>query len=305
MDDTAAGIAIGALALMLLHGIAYDKAKHSAEREIRLAFSDRGSIRATIREEGPFGLFANDVHALDVYGDGVSADRLPLVRIPKTGWKGRINHVRLHLTNVTIAGVQAASVETDIRGVTFDIGHALYKGRLVVRDSGSGPISITLTRAMLKAYIEHKYSKSLSHISTEMDGDKFSMSGDIVLISSPTPFRMSGRAAVTDSSKIELDDCTITLNNKPIDATGTRALLAIYNPILDIEKDFHLGNIMKVSRVHGSGDAIVIEGIANIPLEANSPPRHLTVDVTSIAEKNSSFTTSTPGQPITAELNRD
>src|SRR5580700_11377192 len=127
MDDTAAGVAAGLLIALVLHGALNKKAARAAERQMSESFTGTGSIHAIVHEHAPFGLLASDLWAVDFYADHVHADGIPFTQNYRAGWKGRIHHLRLHLTDCAIAGLQLSRLEADIPRVTYDIGRALYK----------------------------------------------------------------------------------------------------------------------------------------------------------------------------------
>src|SRR5437588_12218578 len=105
MDDTLKNLTFGLLALLVLHGGLEQRAKRDINRQVRETFAYTGQVRTTIEPRGMLGLLASDIYAVDVYGERLRTDRLPFYLYPRAGWKGRIQHLRLHPSDVTLSGL--------------------------------------------------------------------------------------------------------------------------------------------------------------------------------------------------------
>lgn len=270
MDDTVKGLTIGLLSMLVLHGFLGGRARHAAERQMRETFSGSGTIRAEVREEAPFGLFANNIHALDIYGSGVSAERLSFIQVPRSGWKGRIQHLRLHLTDSVIAGMRVARLEADIPNVTYDLGHAFYKDRLFIRTAAPGTIEVWLDQSNLATFAVRKFGRTVNSIKATLAGDRLELVGNLKLLNSATPFSVSGLLSERDGQYVDLVDPIITLNGAPVDAARAHLLMSTINPVVDVEKDLHLGKLITVQRVTVSDHQLIIEGKLTIPTLVNS-----------------------------------
>src|SRR5438105_2149964 len=114
MDDTLRNVTFGLLAFFILHGSLEQRARRGAERQVSEIFNHTGHVEARLTPRGLLGLEAANFWAVDVYGEGVSAERLPFSVFPRGGWKGSIRHLRLHLKRFTLAGLPIRSFEADI-----------------------------------------------------------------------------------------------------------------------------------------------------------------------------------------------
>jgi hypothetical protein len=265
MDDTAAGVAIGLLTALVLHGALNRRAAHAAERQVGEAFSGTGLIHAVVREQAPFGVFGNDLWAIDVYADHVSANTVPLEQFHRSGWKGRIHHLRLHLVDCGIAGLQFSRLDADIPSVTYDLGRALYKDRLLIRGARPGRVSVSIEQSSLASFALRKYGKALKNIKAAVTGDQLSMTGDMTVLSASVPFTVDGQIAARAGRYLEVKDPLVTLNGKSVDAASSKSLLDHINPVLDVENDLHLGEIIHVQTVMGQGTKLIIDGEITVP----------------------------------------
>ena len=145
MDDTLKTIIFGFLGTIVFHAGLEKRAERDATRQVASAFHNTGTIRSVVESRGMFGALANQLFAIDIHGSGLSTAQLPFVAFPRAGWKGHIRHLRLHFDNLTLKGLPINRFEADIPNVTYDLGHALYKDRLVIRGAGIGPASVHIS----------------------------------------------------------------------------------------------------------------------------------------------------------------
>ncbi len=269
MDDTAAGIAVGLVAALLLHGSMNRRAARAAERQMSESFSGSGSIRADVREQAPFGIFGNDLWAIDIYGDHVHADSIPFTQIQRSGWKGRIHHLRLHLTDCAIAGIQFNRMDADIPSVTYDLGHALYKDRLLIRRAGSGHVQISIDQTNMELFAQKKFGKTLKNIKALLTGDHISMSGNVMVFSAGIPFLVEGRVVPRGGRYLDVSEPVVTLNGAPVEQAQAKSLLDRINPILDVKQDMHLEQFIRIQQVSSTANEMVIDGEIYVPETQN------------------------------------
>src|SRR5579871_968435 len=147
MDDTLKVVTVSLFALLSLHFSLERRARDDATRQVNQAFHSTGSLHSTVESRGMLGMLANDVWSVDLYSDHQTSDQLPFYLYPRSGWKGHIRHLRLHVTHFTLSGFPVDRLEADIPFVTYDLGHAMYHDRLHIRSSGIGPAEVQDGRA--------------------------------------------------------------------------------------------------------------------------------------------------------------
>ena len=269
MDDTLQNVTLGLLALFAIHGSLEQRARRGAERQVSESFNHTGQVRARLAPRGLLGLEASDFYAVDVYGEDLQADRLPFYVYPRKGWKGSIRHLRLHLRRFTLADLPIRLFDADIPFATFDIGHALYKSRLVLRGTGSGPAAVAVDAQGLTAFIKRKFSATLSDVTVSFPNHKVLITGKASLFSALSPITTTGVLVPREGRYLELAEPEIRLNGVLLSPQGTAGLLKQINPVLDTDKDLGLGGYFVMERVEVGEDEVIITGRATIP---NAPP---------------------------------
>lgn len=264
MDDLLKGLTVGLFSLFVIHFGAQDRVRFNAERQVRESFENTGTVRVTVAPRGALGLYASDIWAVDVYGRGQQAARLPLVLSPKPGWKGSIRHLRLHLTDFTLAGLPIERFETDIPFVTYDIGHAAWKGRLVMRDAGSGPASVRVGVDGLRAFVDRKFKSTLSDVVIRTENQRIHLSCTMQVFG-PVRLLASGSLTTRMGRYLDITDPVFLANGSPLSAQMTASILQQFNPVLDAEKDLGLEGYFDMKSVEIGEGFVLIRGQASIP----------------------------------------
>lgn len=276
MDDTLKILTIGFCAFLTFHASLERRAARSADSQMREAFHNTGSVRSVVEPRGMFGLLANDLWSIDIYGTHQESDRLPFYLYPKGGWKGSIRHLRLHFSSFTLAGLPIERLEADIPHATYDIGQALYKNRLVLRGAGEGPALVQVGEQGLQAFVQRKYPRLMREVHVEIGGGHVILSGKLSLFSGLSAFTAAGRLSPRGGRYIDLIDPTVEIDGKPLDTASAVALLKTINPVLDSEKDLHLGGFFRLSHVEIGEGVLSIRGTATVPPASDNPITPLT-----------------------------
>ena len=121
MDDTVKTVVFGFLGMIVIHASLERRAKHDATAEVERAFQHSGTVHTRVEPRGMFGVLANRLYSIDVYGSGLKSNQLPFTTIPRNGWKGSIRHLRLHFDNLVLKGLPVDRFEADIPNVTYDL----------------------------------------------------------------------------------------------------------------------------------------------------------------------------------------
>ncbi len=270
MDDTAKSVAIGLFALLLLHGSLEDRARRASVREMREAFPVGGEVRARVVAEPPAYLFGNRIQILDLYGNDVSTQQLPFQQYPRSGWKGSIRTLRLHLTNSSLKGLKIDRLEAEIPDVRYDLGWALNRNRLKIRSAGTGTIDIWVSARSITEFTEKKYRQSMQDVSVEVIGDKMLVRATVRMLGARARIEANGVLKPRGGRYVELSDSSVILNGKPVDGSAAARLLSGVNPVLDVDRDFDLGSLMHIETVKIEGSQVHIHGSATVPINAAS-----------------------------------
>ena len=268
MDDTLKTIVFGFLGLIVFHAGLERRAKDDAARQVSDAFHHSGTVHTIVEPRGMFGALGNRFYAIDVVGSGFVTDELPFVAIPRSGWKGHIRHLRLHFDSLTLKGLPIERFDADIPNVTYDLGHALYKDRLVVRGSGEGPASVRIGANGLRLFILRKYNRTLTDVNVSFTDNRVIISGKVLLFGSQSPITAIGELVPRAGRYVDLTKPVMQMNGQPLSPVFVSNVLKQINPVLDISVDLGLTGYLTLSSVAIGGEAVTVYGLATIPVRA-------------------------------------
>ena len=271
MDDTLKNVVFGLFSLFVIHGSLQKRVNHDAARQVMDSFNYTGTVHTKVESRGVFGVFGNKLYSVDIMGDGLISERLPFFSTPRSGWKGSIRHLRLHLTNLTLKGLPVERFDADIPDVTYDIGQATYKDWLVIRGAGRGPGSVQIGAEGLQTFVLRKYKKLMSEVKVEFLKEGVGISGNLNLFGKPTPFSATGKLVTRDKRYLDLIQPKIEMNGKPVSEALTLTILKQINPVLDIETDLGLGGYFTLERIQFRTGHIIASGEAGIPMKSKEP----------------------------------
>ena len=265
MDDTLKTVIYGFLGLIVFHAALEKRAKDNSARQVREAFHRTGTIWTSVEPRGMFGAIGNRFYAIDVIGSGISADSLPFVTIPRSGWKGQVRRLRLHFDNILLRGLPVERFDAEIPNVSYDLGYALYKDRLVIRGGGDGPASIRIGADGLRQFILRKYSRTVADVSVSFAGGKVVIGGNVLLLGLQSPFTATGALSPREGRFVDLASSKIVMNGQPLQAVYISNVLKQINPVLDISANIELGGYITISSVEIGSNSVMVFGRATIP----------------------------------------
>ncbi len=275
MDDLLKNLTFGLFALATFHAGLEQRIRHDAARQVTAMFHDTGPVQVRVEPRGMFGLVANDIWVVDIYGQHLRTERMPFSLYPRHGWKGSIRHLRLHLTDFTLAGLPIERLDADVPFVTFDIGEAAWKDRIVLRGAGTGPAVVQVGAAGLRAFLFKRYTQTLSDVEVWWQNRKLYLSGRVRLFAGPVPLIASGRLVPREGRYLDLADPVFMLNNAPVSPALAALILRQINPVLDVERDLNLGRSFQLTEAAIGDTGLILRGQATIPVaEEPSPLSH-------------------------------
>jgi hypothetical protein len=270
MDDTLRNLAIGLFAFLGLHGGLHERARRAAERQVSDAFAGQGSIHAVVAPRGFFGLETNDLYEVDIDASDIQTDRIPFFIYPRSGWKGDIRYLRLRLRHFVLRNIPIREFRAVLPHVTYDLGHALYRSRLVLRGAGAGRATVILGSEGLLAFIRNKkrFQQTLSDVEVAFQNNKILVSGKASVAPFGTlPFSASGALIAREGRYLDLDPSHTVIKLNGIIAPDS--LLNLINPVVDIDEDLGLKGYFQVENVVVVGDQLIVSGISTLPI---APP---------------------------------
>ena len=283
MDDTLQNIFFGLCSFLVVRGTFEGRARHGAERQVREAFHETGTVDARVKERGLFGYYVNDLYSVDISGHGMTVSDLPFRVARRGGWKGSIKHLRLDLRDFTLNGLPVHRLTADIPDSTYDLGWAFYRSRLQLRSAGVGPASVAVGADGLVSYINQKYDSTLSDVICVFGFEKITLSGIIRLFGVSTPFTAMGTLKPRESRFVDLTSPTVTLGGKRLKPQDARIILSTVNPLLDLEKDFGLRGFFLLDTISVGDRFLTLRGRMTIPEIRAGVGRTDTADPKSVA----------------------
>ena len=277
MDDTTKSVAIGLVAALLFHGLLENRAHHASLREMREAFLSGGELQARVVAEPPFYLFGNRIEILDLYGDGVKSEKLPFMQFPSAGWKGSISSLRLHITHSTLKGLSIERLEAVIPDVRYDLGWAINRNRLKIRSAGTGSVDLWVSTDAITEFTRKKYSQSMRDVAVTVIGERMMVRGTALMMGAKAQIEVQGSLMPRDGRYVEISNPQVILNGKPVNSDVAVRLVSGVNPVLDIDKDFDIGNFMRVQSVKIEGVLVHIHGTASVPIAVSAQPKSVSL----------------------------
>ncbi len=265
MDDTLAGLALGFFGLILLHGSLEQRSRHNAERQAREAFGNTGTVSVKVAPRGMFGLYAGQISTVDVYGRGVQTDRLPFALYPKRGTFGTIGRLRLHLTDFRLIGLPIRRFEVDVPRLEYDLSHALFQDRLVLRKSGVGTATVEVDAEGLRTFLLRKYRGILGEVRVSFAPSQLNLRGSASLLGIAAPISANAALTVRDGRYVDFVNPSFFLNERPVSDQIRSLLLMRLNPILDIEDDLGLRGFFRITHLEIGADSLRLTGTITVP----------------------------------------
>ncbi len=273
MDDTLQNILLGVCSFLVIRGTFEGRARHGAERQVREAFHETGTVHARVQDRGLFGYYANDLYSIDISGQGMTVTDLPFRVARRGGWKGSIKHLRLDLRDFTLNGLPVRRLTADIPDSTYDLGWAFYRSRLQLRSAGAGPASVELSSNSLLLFVNQKYSDILSDVKLRSNNENLSLSGIIRLFGVPTRFTATGTLAPREHRFVDLTAPVVTLNGKLLPTKDAEIVLSAVNPLLDLENDFGLRGFFLLDTISVGDSSLTLRGRMTIPETRKEPAK--------------------------------
>jgi hypothetical protein len=265
VDDTLTGLALGFFGLLLLHGSLEQRGRHNAERQVREAFGSSGTISAHVAPRGMFGLYAGQISTVDVYGRGVQTDRLPFALYPKRGTFGSIGRLRLHLTDFRLIGLPIRRFDVDVPKIEYDLSHAMFRDRLVLRKSGTGTATVEVDAEGLRVFLLRKYRGILGEVRVSFAPSQLNLRGSASLLGITAPISANAALTVRDGRYVDFVNPSFFLNEQPVSEQIRTLLLMRLNPILDIEDDLGLRGFFRITQLEIGADSLRLTGTITIP----------------------------------------
>src|SRR5688500_16740285 len=144
MKEFLKGAGVTLLGLALFSGIAAERARFAAKRDLESAIPG-SKFHVSVVPRGILGLAVGEAESATVRGKGFTVQDLPFHIEPRGGLLARIRTLNLDLTDIMLRGLPVKSLTAAIPRVRVDGMRVLFNGHFTIRgaESGTGVAVIT------------------------------------------------------------------------------------------------------------------------------------------------------------------
>ena len=208
-----------------------------------------------------------------------AVDGLPLFTEPEGSKRGRLDELKLNLTNFILTGLHIKRLEARIPNSRFDWGLAQRQGKIRLTQSGIGTGSVEVDRESLRAYIGAKHP-TLKIEDFRLAPGLVEIAGKGRFLGFESEVHIKSKLASPDGVTIQLADAEIAVNGQLANPAAREAILKLLNPVLDLDKDLKLFGALSIQSIEVQEDSIIARGAARIPVgPAGTPTPQVRVDL--------------------------
>jgi hypothetical protein len=213
----------------------------------------------------PFQAMGGRLKSATITASEFAVDGLPLFTEPDGSKRGRLDELKLRLTNFELTGLHVKRLEARIPGSRFDWGLAQRHGKIRLTQCGVGTGSVEVEREALRNYISAKHP-NLTIERFELSTDLVEISGKGRFLGFESAVNIRSKLASPDGSSIHLTDADIDVNGQKANPAARDAILKLLNPVLDLDRDLKLYAALKIEELVVSPESIIARGVATIPV---------------------------------------
>ncbi|MCC7229068.1 MAG: DUF2993 domain-containing protein [Fimbriimonadaceae bacterium] len=212
----------------------------------------------------PFQAMAGRIKSATISASEFSTDGLPFFTEPYGSKRGRLDELKISLTNFQLTGLKVKRLDARITHCRFDLGLAQRRGQIRLTESGTGTGTVEVDQADLLDYIHFKHPL-LKEVSLQFSQDKVFISGQSRFLSFDAFVEIESRLEPVGGNRIELVDANIKVNGQEANPNSRKTILGLINPVLDLDKDLKLFGALYMNKIEIHGKTLRAEGIAKIP----------------------------------------
>jgi hypothetical protein len=250
---------------------AFEGFEHHASGDIARSLNGHGAKVSV--ETRAVGLNALGGHfkRVTIHAKEFSTPGLPLFTEPELSKGGKIDELRLDLSNFDLGYLHVRQLSSSIFNCRYDFGLAMRKRKIRLSQSGEGMGSVTINIPDLERFILKKYHEIKSvHVAADHGHVHVWGYGEFIIIH--TNFDVTADLVPSTGYQFSLANATITFDGHAADEVSKNALLTTLNPVVDLKKDLHLYDAIFVNRIVVDSDSVTASGITRIPTDPD--PSH-------------------------------
>ena len=253
----------------LLFGVGSSEVRrfeNSAARDIssRLEGSAR-QVKVRTKMD-PFKAIGGHLKSATLTASAFSTSGLPFFTQPDGSQRGRLDELKMQLSDFDLTGLHVKSLNVRIPDCRFDFGLAQRKGKVRLTKSGVGKGTVEVTEDALRDFVL-KRSPAIQTMSVHLRDGLVEIDGQGKFGLFQARVRVSGRLVSPDGNLIEIVDAKAMIDETNATPETTALLLKQVNPVLDLDRELKLFGALRVQKIELGGGILRAEGVAIVPNE--------------------------------------
>ncbi len=214
----------------------------------------------------PFQAMGGRFKSATITASQFSTDGLPLFTQPEGSQYGRLDELKIELSDFELTGLRVKRLESRIPGCRFDFGLARSKGQIRLTKSGVGTGSVEVEEAALEAFVLKRFP-AISRMKITLSEGKAVFEGTGRFVSFVADIRLEGKLASPDGNAIVIEEAKVFVGGQEANPIAAKAVLEVLNPVLDLDKDLKLFGAIRIKELRVKNGVLSANGVARIPAE--------------------------------------
>jgi hypothetical protein len=241
------------------------KFENAAARDIASRLlGDQKRVRVRTKMD-PLEAIGGKVKSATIFADHFTVDGLPFFTEPTGSKRGRLGEMKFDMSDFELTRLPVKAFHARIPNCRFDLGLAQRHGQIRLTESGEGEATVEVTGEGLATFVKRKYP-SIREIAIQLVPGKAILTGAGRFVVLDARFRIETQLGSSDGNQISMIDPTIWVNDQLAEPAATKAILAILNPVIDLDNDLKLFGALRSQAVEIGNGSLFAKGPAHIPL---------------------------------------
>jgi hypothetical protein len=262
MSDRLRDIGLALLGLALLNSAAKVWSEQALEKSLREQMRG-GRIHVRVESSGLYGMLVGRAALARVTGTGVRIEELPFLVRAGGGMRSEVRSVRLDLRDVTFRGLDIRRMSVDLPDVSLDVDNLLFHDRLVLRRAGGGRVSFGVAPESIAAFARRRYP-ALQDVEVRLSDGEVRLAAALPLFGTVRRISAQGGLQLDEGGRVVLKDPDVRLDGRPTEPGLRSALLSALGPLLDVERDLGLRDVLRLDRVEVRAAELLLSGQVTI-----------------------------------------
>ncbi|MGC8667012.1 MAG: LmeA family phospholipid-binding protein [Chthonomonadales bacterium] len=263
MEDAVKDLGYALIGLALFSGLMTGRAQYAARRDLHHALPG-AKLSVRVDSRGVFGMALGRAYRVRIEASDFGAASLPFTLEPGGGPTAEARHLQLHLRDIVLAGLPVKLLDADIPFVKVDAGRALFSGHLTLRSAEAGTGTAILTEDGLARFLASRHPE-LTNVRVVIGISGISVSARTGLLLGMADIEMQAGLAVREGRYLDAVSAKVSVGGREVPASLAARLLAVMNPVLDVERDLHLGDWLYVTGLELQQGAALVRARVTIP----------------------------------------